>query len=173
MTVVFPEGVRSRGNESLIFATVLVPTAPSVATLTAATSVNVSCYVGGFAPQGTQESAEDVRLCSEQIFEDPGDVAISIDNVEYVYYPQATAPDPNNKAYELMKNGVTGYLVDRRGLNARTSALAVGQLVDIYPVRLGEQFRLPLDPGQQGGKFKITQKPFVTGPYAYDVALVA
>lgn len=174
MTVVFPDGVRSRGNESVIFTTVMAdPEAPSVAELTAATAVNISCYVSGFAPQGSQESAEDTRLCSEQVFEDPGDVAISIDNVEYVYYPQATVPDTNNKAYELMKNGVTGWLVDRRGLNARTSALAAGQLVDIYPVRLGEQFRVPLDPGQQGGKFRITQKPFVTGPYLYDVALVA
>jgi len=173
MTVVFPDGVRSRGNESLIFTTVLVPTAPSVATLNAVTAVNVSCYVTNFAPTGSQESSEDPRLCSEQIFESPGDIAVAIDNVEYIYYPQATVPTANNKAYELMKNGVSGWMVDRRGLNARTAALAVGQLVDIYPVTLGEQFRMPLDPGQQGGKFRITQKPFVTGPYAYDVALVA
>lgn len=174
MTVVFPEGVRSRGNESVIFvATLATPTAPKLTELNAVTSVNVSCWLSGFVPQGTQESAQDVRLCSEQIFEDPGDVAVAIDNIEYVYYPQATAPDANNKAYEILKKDVTGYLVDRRGLNARTSALAIGQLVDVYPIRLGEQFRMPLDPGQQGGKFRITQKPFVTGPYEYDCALVA
>lgn len=174
MTVVFPDGVRSRGNESVVFvATLADPSAPKLTELAAVTSVNVSCYLTGFAPQGSQESAEDVRLCSEQIFEDPGDVQVSIDNIEYVYYPQATVPTANNKAYELLKNGVAGYLVDRRGLNARTAALAIGQLVDVYPVRLGEQFRMPVDPGQQGGKFRITQKPFVTGPYEYDCALVA
>lgn len=174
MTVVFPDGVRSRGNESVIFVATLVdPTAPKLTELNAVTSVNVSCYVTGFSPQVTQESAQDVRLCSEQIFEDPGDVQVAIDNIEYVYYPQATVPTANNKAYELLKNGVAGYLIDRRGLNARTAALAVGQLVDVYPVRLGEQARLALDPSQQGGKFRITQKPFVTGPYEYDVALVA
>lgn len=169
MTVVFPDGVRSRGNESVIFvATIADPEAPTVAELTAVTSVNVSCFLTGFAPQVSQESAEDIRLCSEQIFEDPGDVQVSIDNIEYVYYPQATAPAATNKAYELLKNGTTGYLVDRRGLNARTVAIAAAQLVDVYPVRLGEQARMPLDPGQQGGKFRITQKPFVTGPYYYD-----
>ena len=174
MTVVFPEGTRSRGNESVIFvATLADPLEPSLAELNAVTSVNVSCYLTGFAPQGTQESAEDVRLCSEQVFEDPGDVAISIDNIEYVYSPQASAPAADNKAYELLKKDVTGYLVDRRGLNARTAALAIGQIVDVYPIRLGEQFRLPLDPGAQGGKFRITQKPFVTGPYYYDSVLVA
>lgn len=174
MTVVFPEGVRSRGNESVIFVPTLTdPEAPTVAELTAVTAVNISCYLTGFSPTGTQESAEDIRLCSEQIFEDPGDVQVSIDNVEYVYYPQAAAADPNNKAYEIMKRDVTGYLVDRRGLNARTAAIAAAQLVDIYPVRLGEQFRLPLDPSQQGGKFRITQKPFVTGPYLYDVEIAA
>lgn len=174
MTVVFPDGVRSRGNETLIFVpTITAPAAPTVAELTAVTAVNISCYVSAFSPTGTQESAEDTRLCSEQIFEDPGDVAITIEPVEYVYEPQAAPASATNKAYDVMKNGVTGYLVDRRGLNARTVAVAAAQKVDIYPVRLGEQFRVPLDPGQQGGKFRITQKPFVTGPYLYDVAVVA
>lgn len=169
MTVVFPDGVRSRGNESVLFvATIADPLEPTVAELTAVTAVNVSCYVTGFAPAGTQESAEDQRLCSEQVFEDPGDVAISIDNIEYVYSPQASAPATDNKAYELLKKDWVGWAVDRRGLNARTQAFAIGQIVDLYPVRLGEQFRMPLDPGAQGGKFRITQKPFVTGPYYYD-----
>lgn len=174
MTVVYPDGVRSRGNESVIFVpTLTTPTAPKLTELNAATSCNISCFVSGFAPQGAQDSVEDVRLCSEQIFEDPGDVKVSIDNLEYVYYPQAAAADPNNKAYETLKNGIAGFLVDRRGLNARTVALAVGQIVDVYPVRLGEQFRMPLDPSAQGGKFRITQKAFVTGPYEYDAVLVA
>jgi hypothetical protein len=149
------------------------PTAPKLTELNAVTSVNVSCFLSGFQPQGSQDSAEDRRLCSEQIFEDPGDVAISIDNIEYVYYPQSTAPDPLNKAYEILQNGVAGYLVDRRGLNARTAALAIGQKVDVYPVRMGEQFRQAVDPSAQGGKFRISQKAFVTGPYEYDCALVA
>jgi hypothetical protein len=171
VTVVFPDGVRSRGNESVIFVTTLAdPEAPTVAELTSTTlAANVSCYLSGFAPNGSQDSAEDTRLCSEQTFEDPGDVAMSIDNIEYIYYPQAAPADPNNKPYDLMKNGVAGYLVDRRGLNARTVAVAAAQIVDVYQVRLGEQFRMPLDPGQQGGKFRITQKPFVIGPYYFDV----
>jgi hypothetical protein len=174
MTVVYPDGVRSRGNESIIFVPVLVaPTAPKLTELNAVTACNLSCFLSGFAPQGTQDSVEDTRLCSEQIFEDPGDIAVSIDNLEYVYYPQATTADPNNKAYDTLVNGATGFLVDRRGLNARTAPLAIGQQVDVYPVRLGEQFRMPLDPGAQGGKFRITQKAFVTGPYAYDAVLVA
>jgi hypothetical protein len=169
MTVVYPEGVRSRGNETLIFVpTIADPLEPTVTELTAVTAVNISCFVTGFSPEGTQESGEDVRLCSEQIFEDPGDVNLTINNVEYVYYPQAAPADPENKAYEVMKNGVSGYLVDRRGLNARTVAIAAAQIVDVYQVTLGEQFRMAVDPGQQGGKFRITQKPFVTGPYYFD-----
>jgi hypothetical protein len=175
MTVVYPEGVRARGNESVIFVpgVIAVPTAPTIAELTAVGTVNISCWLSGFQPQGNQDSVEDRRLCSEQIFEDPGDVAISIDNLEYVYYPQAATPSATNKAYEVMKRDVTGYVVDRRGLNARTVAIAAAQKVDIYPVRLGEQFRMPLDPGEQGGKFRITQKAFVTGPYEYDAVVAA
>lgn len=174
MTVVYPEGVRARGNESVIFVvTIADPTAPTVAELDAVTAANISCFLTGFQPQGNQDSVEDRRLCSEQIFEDPGDVSISIDNLEYVYYPQAAPASPTNKAYEVMKRDVVGYLVDRRGLNARTAAIAAAQKVDVYPVRLGEQFRLPLDPGEQGGKFRISQKAFVTGPYEYDAVVAA
>lgn len=174
MTVVYPEGVRARGNESVLYVAAIADLeAPTVAELTAVGVANISCFLSGFAPQGNQDSVEDRRLCSEQIFEDPGDVAISIDNLEYVYYPQASAPSPTNKAYEVLKKDVVGYLVDRRGLNARTVAIAAAQLVDIYPIRLGEQFRMPLDPGEQGGKFRITQKAFVTGPYQYDAVVAA
>jgi hypothetical protein len=174
MTVVYPEGVRARGNESVIFVpTILDPTEPTVAELTAVGVANISCFLTGFSPQGNQDSVEDRRLCSEQIFEDPGDVSVSIDNLEYVYYPQAASAVPENKAYEVLKKDVVGYLVDRRGLNARTVAIAAAQKVDVYPVRLGEQFRMPLDPGEQGGKFRITQKAFVTGPYEYDAVVAA
>ena len=174
MTVVYPEGVRARGNESVVFVPAIADLeAPTIAELTATGIANISCYLAGFSPNGTQESQEDRRLCSEQIFEDPGDVAISIDNLVYVYEPQADVPSATNKAYEVLKRDVTGYLVDRRGLNARTVAFAADQLVDIYPVRMGEQFRVPLDPGQQGGKFQISQKAFVTGPYQYDAVVTA
>lgn len=169
MTVVYPEGVRSRGNESVKFVTAITnPLAPTLVEINAVTGVDISCWLSGFSPQGTQGSAEDKRLCSQQIFEDPGDVTISIDNLEYVYYPQAAPALAANKAYEILKLDVTGYLVDRRGLNARTVAFAAGDIVDVYPIRLGEQFRQAVDPSQQGGKFRISQKAFVTGPYYYD-----
>jgi len=174
MTVVYPEGVRARGNESVVFVPAIADLeAPTLTELAATGSANISCFLTGFAPNGSQESQEDRRLCSEQIFEDPGDVQISIDNLVYVYEPQDDGTSPTNKAYNTLKKDVVGYLVDRRGLNARTVAFAADQLVDVYPVRLGEQFRVPLDPGQQGGKFQISQKAFVTGPYQYDATVTA
>ena len=172
MTVVYPEGVLARGKESVIYVpTIANVAAPTVAELTAAGAVNISCYLSGFQPQGEQGATEDRRLCSEQVFETPGDVKVSIDNLEYVYYPQSAPSDPNNKAYDIMKKDVVGYLVDRRGLNARTSAIAATQRCDVYPIRLGEQFRTPVDPGTEGQKFRIQQKAFVTGPYQYDAII--
>lgn len=174
MTVVYPEGVRARGNESVRFVTAIAdPLEPTLAELNAVTGVDLSCFLSGFSPTTTQESAEDRRLCSQQVFEDPGDVAVSIDNLEYVYYPQAEPATPENKAYEILKLDVTGWLVDRRGLDAREQIYAVDQIVDLYPVRMGVQGRLPVDPSQQGGKFRISQKAFVTGPYYYDSVVVA
>src|SRR5688500_1435637 len=174
MTVVYPEGVRARGNESVRFVTAIAdPLEPTVAELNAVTGVDLSCFLTGFAPATTQESAEDRRLCSQQVFEDPGDVAVTIDNLEYVYYPQAAPATPENKAYEILKLDVVGWLVDRRGLDARTVDYAAAQIVDLYPVRMGVQGRLAVDPSQQGGKFRISQKAFVTGPYYYDSVVAA
>lgn len=172
MTVVYPEGIAARGKESVIFVPVIASiAAPTVAELTAAGAVNISCFLLGFQPNSEQGSTEDRRLCSEQVFETPGDVKVTIDNLQYIYYPQAAAAAPENRAYEVMKKDVAGYLVDRRGLNARTAAVAAAQKVDVYQVRLGEQFRTAVDPGAEGQKFQITQKAFVTGPYQYDAVV--
>jgi hypothetical protein len=174
VTVVYPEGVRARGNENVRFLLAVAdPLEVTLAEVNASLGVDLSCFLSGFSPTGSQESAEDRRLCSQQIFEDPGDVQVTIDNLEYVYYPQSAPADPNNKAYDTLKLDTVGWLLDRRGLNARTVAYAADQIVDLYPVRLGEQFRQPVDPSAQGGKFRISQKAFVTGPYYYDSVIVA
>jgi len=176
MSVYYPDGVDAQGNEAVIF----VPTiadldAPTVAELTGASAVNLSCALRGFSPGGDQGSSDDTRLCSVQQFESPGRFAPSIDDWNYVYDPQAEEDTPENKHYEVLKGGVKGFVVDRRGIASGMDGVPVAadQKVDIYPVTLGEQRRAAIDPSAEGGKFEITQKPFVTGPVRYDVEVAA
>ena len=107
-----------------------------------------------------------------QTFENPGRAKLSIDDITYVYDPQAALATASNKHYEVLKEGVKGYLVDRRGIPA-TTIPAVGQIVDVYRVQFGIQRRVPVDPSAEGGKFEIVQKPYIIGVCAFDVALVA
>lgn len=174
MTVFYPEGVSSQGNESLIFVPTLAnPAAPKVSELTGAGAINLSFAARGFEPQSEQASVPDVRLGSRQTFETPGRVNKTLNDITYVYDPQGEEDDPDNVHYDAMKRGVTGYLVDRRGLDAETVAVAAAQKVDVYPVQLGDQRRVAIDPSAEGGKFEVIQKPFVTGLVREDAVVVA
>ena len=175
MSVYYPDGVDAQGNEAVIFVTTLAdPNAPTVTELTGSSAVNLSCALRGFSPGGDQGSTTDTRLCSTQEFESPGRFAPSIDDLNYVYDPQAEVGTATNKHYEVMKPGVKGFIIDRRGIASGIDGLPVvaDQLVDVYPVTLGYQRRTPIDPSAEGGKFEITQKAFVTGPARYDKAVV-
>lgn len=171
-TVFFPTGVDAQGNETVIYVPTLAdPTAPTVAELTGAGAIDLSCALRGFEPQAEQGSTQDIRLCSRETFENPGRINRSINDITYVYDPQAASGAAGNKHYEALEEGTIGYLVDRRGLDARTAAVATGQKVDVYPVKLGAQRRVPVDPSTEGSKFEIMQKPFVTGPVILDAVV--
>lgn len=176
MTLYAVEGVSTQGNETVIYVpTLAVPSAPDISSevgSAVATALNLGFALRGFSPSAEQGTSEDVRLASVQTFESPGRVKPTIDDVTYVYDPQAPADTDENAHYETLKPGVTGYLIDRRGIPA-TTVPAVGQLVDVYPIQCGAQRRVAVDPSAEGGKFEIIQKFFITGTVLYDVALVA
>lgn len=174
MTLYAVEGVSTQGNETVIYVpTLATPGTPKLTEVGAAvaTALNLGFALRGFAPNAEQGTSEDVRLASVQTFESPGRVKPTIDDVTYVYDPQAV-DQADNIHYDTLKPGVTGFLVDRRGIPA-TTAPAVGQLVDVYPIQCGAQRRVAVDPSAEGGKFEIIQKFFITGTVEYDVALIA
>lgn len=174
MSLYAVEGVSTQGNETVIYVpTLAVPTAPDISSeLIVETALNLGYAFRGFAPSAEQGTSEDVRLASIQTFESPGRVKPTIDDVTYVYDPQAPADTADNVHYETLKQGVTGFLIDRRGVPATTIPTA-GQIVDVYPIICGAQRRVAVDPSAEGGKFEIVQKFFITGTVHYDVALVA
>lgn len=142
------------------------PTAPKLSTEVNATgSVDMSCYMTAWNEAGSQVVIPDVRVCSTQDFETPGKETRTLDT-EYIENP-GTTNVAVNKAYTTLTKNTTGFFVVRRGV-LYTVALAVGDLVDVWPVKTGLQ--IPMWASGQTGKMK--QKQFVTGPVFPQVAIV-
>jgi hypothetical protein len=163
MTVYFPDGVDAQGNESVVWVPVLAdPTAPTIAELNAATSINISCSIRAFSPNAEQSTSEDIRHCSRETFENPGRVKWTIDDVEFIDDPQA---DPTGDyLHKSIERGDLGHIVRRRGFDAQTEPYAVGQKVTVFPVIAGQQIDQPVDASAEGSKFTYKQKFFISGP---------
>src|SRR5690606_11911923 len=103
------------GNVSVIVVDTLAdPAAPTVAELTAPTVVDISCYLtsDGYTPSLDEQVIADERLCSTQIFEQPGRYTRTLDTI---YIDNTNAPNEatDNKAQESLIPGSTHYLVTR------------------------------------------------------------
>lgn len=176
MTVVFPEGVSAEGNIKVAFVpAIAVLTAPEVADeINATGSVDLSCYITSeFEVAREQSTGEDRRLCSKEVFQTLGRVTNSVPATDYVYYPQADAADPKNKAFDTLKQDVTGFLVIRYGLDARETDWAALQKVDVVPVVCGVQRKLGSVGADEFAKLRIQQMFGVTGPMVEDAVLAA
>lgn len=183
MTVTFPEGVEGEGNVRVAFLLAIAGTGgPTLTEM--GTAVELVCYItgDGFQPGGEQVTNTDRRLCSRQVFGVPGAITYSLEEVSYVYDPQ----DPEdllgeNEAYASLAPNTKGFIVIRWGLPYE-DAWAADQIVDVFPVTMGAQFKnAPVASsgggggGGDGGTTKLTvrQTPFVSGPARLDQELVA
>ena len=170
MSISFPDGVDAQGNGAIYWVPAIADTAaPTVSEIAA--GIDISCAVEGFGPTGEQGTGTDIRYCSTQQFQTPGRMNVDIPPILSVYDPQM--PDsPDYPWYSAMADGAQGYIVNRLGL-PYTEPVAAAQVVDVYQVTLGDKTRVPLDPSAEGGKFKVSQKPFVTGPAVLDAVVGA
>jgi len=165
MVVFNPPGVSTLGNETLVWVpAIAVLTAVTVAELTATNSLNISFAVRGFGPGGDQGTSTDIRLGTRVAYENPGRFNPTIDDITYVWDPQAATAAPVNKHKELLIEGAIGYLLDFRGLNPETWTATAAQKYKAYPVQLGAQRDVGIDPTSEGGKFEIVQKPYILAP---------
>jgi hypothetical protein len=171
MPLTIPPGVSADGSVKVQYVVTIADTsAPKVATeIKAASSVEASCLLtkDGFAPDATTSQASDERLCSKQVFEDYGTVTYTLADITYVYDVQ-NPTSASNKFYAAVPEGSTGFLVVRWGQDADDD-WAVGDVVDVYPVKMGPQIK---QPPETNSKLKVKQKPFVVGNVAIDVITV-
>ena len=165
----FPVGVPSDGMIKVAFVASLADASKvTLSELTAGTSVDATCYLSSFTPSADAQSIEDRRLCTKQVFEDYGSVTYTIGDITYVYDTQNPS-GTDNKLYAALPTGTTGFLVVAWGKDA-DEAWAAGDVVDIYPVKMGPRVK---QPPEQNSKLKVTQKPFVTARVIEDFALTA
>lgn len=177
MTMIYPEGVSTLGNTKHIWvASIADPEAPTLAELTAAApgALDISCalYAGVFAPtQSVNRAAAPRRSCERDQFERTTSVTRSVPDISYAISPQAAAGSDGKKAYETLAEGKVGFIVERMGLDARTSDLATGQFVNVYSVTLGPA--LIVAPNEDGSEYQVTQAIDLNGKPVQNVAIVA
>lgn len=142
---------------------------PKVAEVNVASAVDISCYLtsDGYAPSVDQAGIPDERLCSTQIFEQPGRITNAL-NLTYIDNTNAPNAATDNKAKVTLVPGSTHVLLVRRGLPYE-DALAAGQTVTLWPIKPGEYDEVT---PEANSVLKIMQKQFMTGPVARSVKVV-
>ncbi|KUM31572.1 hypothetical protein AQ436_00070 [Arthrobacter sp. EpRS66] len=157
------------GNYKAVFVATLADlNAISAAAVTAGD--DLSCYFTGDGLQITvdEQTITDERMCSRSTFEKRGRKTHAIQTT-YIDNTNSVAHASSNLATETLAEGTVGYLVTRRN-KAYEDAFAAADIVRAYPVEAGFQAEVP---GEANSVTRITQKLFVTGDPAIDVALVA
>jgi hypothetical protein len=165
-----PASVPTDGNLKVVWVpTIADPANPTMTELTAASAVDLSCYLtsDGFTPSTDEAVVTDDRLCSVQTFEQPGRITDKLD-IKYVYQPQN--PDAtDNKAFATLRRLAAGFIVSRWG-KSFLDAFAAGDIVDVMPAKAGKQVKQAPEANSQ---FKVGQKIFIVGEVQEDVAVVA
>lgn len=176
MSILFPEATKAQGNISVTVApTLAVPAVPDLSTDFASGTVNVSCFLydnGSIVNATTNKVTANARLCTTEQFQQFGNTVYEVSDLIYVYDPQASGTTDENKAKSALDEGADVYLVERLGLDAQTTALAAGQIVNVYHVRLGKQNRTRQGDAE-AAEFSITQSAILLEPPIYDVTIAA
>lgn len=146
----------------------------TVAEMTAATALDISRIAfreTGKPAQTTNRPTAAPRLADTQLFESIGQSTVTGGDLLYAFADQAEAESDGKKLYELIPEGSTKVLVNRRGI-LRSVAPAAGQFVNAYPVQFGPSF--PADAGaDESAESAMTAAFAVTGLPAINKALVA
>lgn len=132
-----PASVVSDGNVLVLWVTSVADVdEPTLGELTDPAVLDLSCYLTdqGWNPDITEAQAPDPRLCSTEDFSAPGRTSTTI---PLVYVTNPDVPSEDEAAVTLVKGSV-GWLVERRGVPFE-QAVAVGDIVTTWPVKLGVQ----------------------------------
>lgn len=143
----------------LLIPTFANPDAPKLTET--ASAVDISCYLTatGWKPSLAEQVATDERLCSTEVFEQPGRSTNSLE-VEYIDNTNSENDATFNVAKETLVPRAPMFVLIRTGKPYETP-LALADKVKIYPIKPGQHNELP---PEANSVLKIGQKLFVTGP---------
>lgn len=167
MTVVAPDGVKAEGAVKVAWVSSFAdPEHPQTSDFTDALDMSLTFLAGGFTLAAAQETGEDRRFGSKEVFSELGRVTFSIEDATYVYDPQN---DDADSAYGTLKAGTDGFWVLRYGLDINTD-WADGQVVDIQASTCGFQRKQPPPDNDQFAKLQV-QQSFATQEHYEDVVI--
>ena len=158
------------GNVRVVLLTVPLanPLNPTVAELTAGTSVDISLYLtaGGWAPTQDQATISDDRLASTQVFGQPGrkTLGLGLTVIDNTNSPNAGT---YNKAVDTLVEGAQLTAIYRPGIQWETP-FAAGQKVTPWPFKPGMKNELP---PEANSVIKAEYPSFVTGNVVRAVAI--
>lgn len=133
-----PPSTPSDGNLlALVVPVIADPKAPTVTELTAATVVDISCYLTPDGLQVTQDQATitDERLCSTQVLGRGGRKTFGL-TLRGIDNTNSELEAEHNEFMEALPEGEDLYVVIRRGL-PHSEAVAADQKVRVWPVTPG------------------------------------
>lgn len=140
MAAIRPAGTKAYGRETWLYVpTIADPSAPTVAELTGASVLDLSCYFyaeTGRPSQTTNRVTRPKRVCDTVTFEQIGDTTYAGGDALYALDPQAAPASEGKDAYETLPEGTTGFLVRRLGVDVDT-AITAGDYVDVFPAEFG------------------------------------
>ena len=163
-----PQSLPADGNLKVVWVPALAdPSAPTVAELTAAAAIDLTCFLTGDGyDHGIEQAAStDDRLCSRQTFEQPGSITDSL-SLTYVFRAQAAATA--DRAYGTLKPDILGFVIARWGKAFELPPVA-GDVVDVLPTACGVQMK---QKPERNARLKAMQKMFVTDTVRRDVKVV-
>ena len=167
-----PAGISAAGKGAVWWVpTVADPTEPTVAEITA--GFPIQCVLHEFNLNAEQSTVESSRYCDSEVSETLGRTKWTVDPLIYDYNPQSPILTTGEYGhYAKLTPGLTGYLMDRRGLDHAVDPAAT-QYVTMIPVKLGVRTPLPIVVANEGETLRVQQTVAVTGDVEQDVVIVA
>ena len=171
ITIPNPPGIDAAGMGAVYFVPALTnPAAPTVTELSAGTALQ--CDLHGWPTTVDQPTSSKARYCDAQPRQRLGRPQYSAGPIVYDYDPQ-TLTGGEYTHYAALEPGTTGWIIDRRGVGSKED-VEVGQIVDVWPVKLGARVRLDIDPTNTDGESLRTQQGLsVIGEVLFDVPIAA
>lgn len=168
MALVVPAGMLTNSTTKFVVVSAIANiAAPKLTEINAVSSVDISCYItgDGFSQETSENTITDERLCSRQIFEEPGDFQESLE-ISFIYN---NLDEDGDAARLALPPYASKFAVVRVGKEAEDPFI-LGDLVDVFSFKAGRQRK---NAGGRNSKHTMTQKLFLNNIVQRDVAVVA